>query len=83
VILLGVDIEKGLHVCKRIRKNIGDQEVMINGEALRVTASQSLIIWDGKSGIDELIASAERGLKTTATKGRNRLEATAYGIYAN
>ncbi|MDQ5985618.1 MAG: Regulator of RpoS [Syntrophus sp. SKADARSKE-3] len=83
VILLGVDIEKGLHVCQRIRKAIGDQQVEINGEALRVTASQSLIIWDGKSGIDELVASAERGLKTTAFKGCNRLEATASGIQAN
>jgi two-component system, cell cycle response regulator len=52
VILLGVDIEKGLHVCKRIRRAIGDQELKINGETLKVTASQSLIIWDGKSGIE-------------------------------
>jgi len=83
VILLGVDIEKGLQVCQRIRKAIGEEEVEINGEALHVTASQSLIIWDGKSGLDEFVASAEQRLKTSRDKGHNRLEATVYGTHAN
>lgn len=77
VILPGVTIDQGKTVCRRIRQAIAREETVVGEQSLKITASQSLAIWDGKSGIDELIMQAENTLRASRDRGNNRLETAA------
>jgi two-component system, cell cycle response regulator len=74
VILLGVDFTVGTIVCQRIKQAVSGQEVTFNNYSIPVTVSQSLAVWDGKAGIDELIVSAQQTLAATKDRGANRVE---------
>jgi two-component system cell cycle response regulator len=69
VILPGVDFDTGVAICHRIQNTISEN-------ASPVTVSQSLAVWDGKAGIEELIAFAEHTLLATKTNGRSRVVKT-------
>jgi GGDEF domain-containing protein len=60
-------------VCHRIRKAIAEEDMVINGFTFHITASQSMAVWDGKIGVDDLMASVERSLMETKINGPNRL----------
>ncbi len=77
VILPGVDLDTGMGVCLRIRDAISEKEIIVNDRALPVTVSQCLAVWDGKADVQEFIASAERTLQATKTRGSNRVEKAA------
>lgn len=77
IIMLGNSIEKSMVVCQRIKKAISEKNVLVDGYSIPVTASQSLVVWDGKAGVEELIVSATRTLMDTTAKGANRVEIAA------
>jgi len=77
VILLGIGIDRGMTVCHRIQKAISQEEMVVNGFSVRITASQSLAVWDGKAGVDDLMASVERTLMEAKSNGPNRVEAVS------
>jgi two-component system cell cycle response regulator len=74
VILIGAGMDKGMVVCNRIKKAVSEKNFVVNGLSLTVTASQSLAVWDGKTGVEDLLVSAERTLSETRSNGGNRLE---------
>jgi two-component system, cell cycle response regulator len=73
VILTGIDKDRSLAVCKRIKKAIGEKIFVVDGLSLTVTASQSLAFWDGKAGMDDLLASVERLLSEAKGNGANQM----------
>jgi two-component system cell cycle response regulator len=77
VILLGIGMDKGMVVCNRIKKAISEKAFLVDSLSLMVTASQSLAVWDGKAGAEDLLVSAERTLSETKINGANRLERVA------
>jgi len=74
LILPGVDFAKGSLVCERIRSAVSGKEIQFGDYLFRVTVSQSLALWDGSAGVDDLVVSAQRNLAATKDRGENRLE---------
>jgi two-component system, cell cycle response regulator len=73
-IMMGVDLTIGTIIGQRIQLAIGRQEIAFNDYSFPVTVSQCLAVWDGKVGIDELIASVQQTLADSKDRGANRLE---------
>ena len=78
VVLPGVSMSLGEKVCRRIQEAVASEEIEIDGQSLKITASQSLAVWDGKTGIDDLINLVEKNLHDSRNKGENRLEMMAF-----
>jgi diguanylate cyclase (GGDEF)-like protein len=74
VILPGVDSPNGTIICQRIQKAIVGKQIVFGDYTFSMTVSQSLAVWDGKTGIEEMVASVQQTLAATKGQGDNRVE---------
>ena len=74
VVLLGADSDIGTTICQRIQKAVCGKKIVLGDYAFPVTVSQSLAVWDGRAGIEDIVASVQQTLAATKGRGDNRVE---------
>ncbi|MCP3676738.1 MAG: diguanylate cyclase [Deltaproteobacteria bacterium] len=70
----GVGANEAVGVTERIRSAIESMDIVVNGNHIRITASQGIATWDTNSDIDHFIAIADGALYKAKENGRNRIE---------
>jgi len=66
--------EDALLIAERIRKNVVEKDVNVNGVHISFTISQGLATANGDMTVDNLIAMADEALYRAKENGRNRVE---------
>jgi diguanylate cyclase (GGDEF)-like protein len=78
VLLPGTDLEGGLNLAERVRRNLADHELVApDGEAFRVTASFGVAAFPDAESQDELVAASDGALYEAKRSGKNRVGAAA------
>ncbi len=77
VVMTGAAAEDASMVAERLRSAIAGAPVVIEGGALRITASVGVAAGEAGSTADALIAAADAALYRAKREGRNRVETAA------
>jgi diguanylate cyclase (GGDEF)-like protein len=72
--LPGTDLAGGVRLAERVRAALAERTIEAqNGERLRVTASFGVAEFDGRSGLAELLATADVALYRAKHAGKDRV----------
>lgn len=74
LLLPDTPVEIAIEVAERARKKVEEMQVEYQGRRIDVTVSLGVAVWNGHSGLDELIRNADEALYQAKEAGRNRVK---------